>query len=138
LATGYLNVDETTIKVLDKDKKGTTHQGYYWVYDDTQRKLALFDYQPGRGALYPQAMLHQFKGYLQSDGYDAYETFDKEESIPTLCCWAHARRKFYEAKDYDNSNAETILAQIQQLYKIEAHYRDERFIPEQIKHYRTE
>jgi transposase len=76
LNTGYLNADETTIKVLDKDKKGATHQGYYWVYYDTQKRLALFDYQPGRGALYPQAMLHKFQGYLQSDGYDAYETFD--------------------------------------------------------------
>ncbi|MBK7098133.1 MAG: transposase [Sphingobacteriales bacterium] len=46
LNTNYLNVDETTIKVLDKDKKQTTHTGYYWVYYDTQRKLALFDYQP--------------------------------------------------------------------------------------------
>ncbi len=138
LQSQYLHVDETTIKVLDKDKKGTTHQGYYWVYYDTARKLALFDYQPGRGALYPQAMLHKFKGYLQSDGYDAYEAFDKAEGITTLCCWAHARRKFYEAKDYDNSNAELILEQIQQLYQIEAHCRDESFTPEQIKNYRHE
>ena len=138
LQSHYLNVDETTIKVLDKDKKGATHQGYYWVYYDTKRKLVLFDYQPGRGALYPQAMLHKFKGYLQSDGYDAYETFDKVEGITTLCCWAHARRKFYEAKNYDNVNAERILMQIQQLYKIEAHSRDVSFTPEQIKNYRHE
>ena len=138
LQSHYLNVDETTIKVLDKEKKGATHQGYYWVYYDTKRKLVLFDYQPGRGALYPQAMLHKFKGYLQSDGYDAYETFDKVEGITTLCCWAHARRKFYEAKNYDNVNAERILMQIQQLYKIEAHCRDVSFTPEQIKNYRHE
>ena len=138
LQSHYLNVDETTIKVLDKDKKGATHQGYYWVYYDTKRKLVLFDYQPGRGALYPQAMLHKFKGYLQSDGYDAYETFDKVEGITTLCCWAHARRKCYEAKNYDNVNAERILMQIQQLYKIEAHCRDVSFTPEQIKNYRHE
>ena len=68
LDSHYLNADETTIKVLDKHKKGTAHHGYYWVYYDTQKKLALFDYQPGRGALYPQAMLHRFKGYLQTDG----------------------------------------------------------------------
>jgi len=138
LQSNYLNVDETTIKVLDKEKKGSTHQGYYWVYYDTVRKLVLFDYQPGRGALYPQAMLHRFKGYLQSDGYDAYETFDKAEGITTLCCWAHARRKFYEARDYDNANAEKILTQIQQLYQIEAHCRDESFTPEQIKHHRQQ
>ncbi|WP_153800388.1 IS66 family transposase, partial [Foetidibacter luteolus] len=138
LQSNYLNADETTIKVLDKDKQGTTHQGYYWVYYDTATKLVLFDYQPGRGALYPQAMLHRFKGYLQSDGYDAYETFDKAANITTLCCWAHARRKFYEAKDYDHANAEKILTQIQQLYQIEAHCRDESFTPEQIKQHRQQ
>lgn len=134
--TNYLCVDETTIKVLDKDKKGASHQGYYWVYYNTQARLALFDYQPGRGALYPQAMLHQFKGYLQSDGYDVYETFDKIKDVTTLCCWAHARRKFYESKDYDNAGAEAVLEQIQVLYKVEAYCREQNFTPEQIKHHR--
>lgn len=138
LSTNYLNVDETTIKVLDKDKKRTTHQGYYWVYYDTQCKLVLFDYQPGRAALYPRAMLHNFKGYLQSDGYDAYETFDKVPGITTLNCWAHARRKFHDAIDYDKEGAEAVLLLIQQLYNIEKHCRKENFAPEQIKNYRIE
>lgn len=138
LQANYLSVDETTIKVLDKDKKGSTHQGYYWVYYDTGAKLALFDYQPGRGALYPKAMLHRFKGYLQSDGYDAYQTFDRVEGITTLCCWAHARRKFYEAKNYDNTHAEIVLEPIQELYKIEAHCKAQNFTPEQIKSYRQQ
>lgn len=138
LNTDYLCVDETTIKVLDKNKKETTHQGYYWVYYDTQRKLALFDYQPGRGALYPKAMLHKFKGYLQSDGYDAYETFDKVEGVTTLCCWAHSRRKFFEAQKYDEANAVLVLEQIQQLYKVEDFCRTEHFIPEQIKNHRQQ
>ncbi len=29
---GYLQVDETRIKVLDSDKKGAAHTGWYWVY----------------------------------------------------------------------------------------------------------
>ena len=136
LNSNYLNADETTIKVLDKNKKGTTHQGYYWVYYDTQRKLALFDYQPGRGAIYPQSMLHRFKGYLQSDGYDAYETFDKIKGVTTLCCWAHARRKFYEALEYDKYYGQMLLGQIQSLYKIEDWCRDHHYTPEQIKAYR--
>lgn len=138
LNSRYLNADETTIKVLDKDKKGTTHQGYYWVYYDTQQKLALFDYQPGRGALYPKAMLHNFKGYLQTDGYDAYETFDKVEGVTTLCCWAHARRKFFEALGYDQYYGQMLLSQIQSLYKIEEWCRDHHYTPEQTKAYRRQ
>ena len=45
----YLHADETPIKVLDKDKKGETHRGYYWVYHNSLQDLVLFDYQPGRG-----------------------------------------------------------------------------------------
>jgi len=32
LQSCYLQADETPIKVVDKDKKGGTHIGYYWVY----------------------------------------------------------------------------------------------------------
>ena len=42
---------------------------------------------------------------------------------------AHARRKFYDAKDYDNAGAEKILTEIQRLYEIEAHCRDECLAP---------
>lgn len=31
ISSEYLHVDETPIKVLDKDKKGESHRGYYWV-----------------------------------------------------------------------------------------------------------
>ncbi len=138
LKSNYLCVDETTIKVLDKEKKGTTHKGFYWVYYDTQRKLALFDYQSGRGSVYPKTMLQGFSGYLQSDGYDAYDYFDRQDNITALNCWAHAGRKFFEAKDYDKDNAEKILSRIQQLYAIESYVRNEHFTPEQIKAYRTQ
>ncbi|MBK7099792.1 MAG: transposase [Sphingobacteriales bacterium] len=51
---------------------------------------------------------------------------------------AHARRKFYEAKDYDKANADAVLSLIQDLYKIESYCRDENFTPEQIKNHRHE
>jgi len=49
LASDYLHADETPIRLLDKDKKGETHQGFYWVYHNSLKDLVLFDYQPGRG-----------------------------------------------------------------------------------------
>ena len=69
LSSGYLHVDETTLKVIDKQKKGTTHLGYYWVYQSHVEKLVLFDYQTGRGREGPQSMLKNYQGYLQTDGY---------------------------------------------------------------------
>ena len=53
LCAKYLGADETPIKVLDKTKKGTTLQGYYWVYYNTQSRQVLFKYQTGRAAVWP-------------------------------------------------------------------------------------
>jgi len=49
-AKGYLQVDETSIKVLESDKKGAAHSGWYWVYHSPLDGLVLMDYQP-HGAL---------------------------------------------------------------------------------------
>jgi len=48
LQSDYLHVDESPIKVLDKDKKGTTHRGYFRVYQNSVQRLVLFDYRQGR------------------------------------------------------------------------------------------
>ena len=116
---GYIQADETTIKVLDKDKKGKTHLGYYWVYRAPLQNMVLFDYQPGRGGGGPREMLKNYTGYLQSDGYEVYEQFSKMEGITLTGCWAHARRKFIEAQANDRMRAEYVLTQIQLLYNLE-------------------
>ena len=94
MQSGYLHADETPLKVLDDDKKNASHQGYYWVYHNSIAKLALFDYRKGRGREGPDDILKDFKGYLQTDGYAAYDAFDKREGITLMHCMAHARRKF--------------------------------------------
>lgn len=119
LATSYLGADETPIKVLDEDKKGRSHQGYYWVYHNSEQKLVLFDYRPGRGREGPDDILEHFQGYLQTDGYSAYEAFDRRPGITLLHCMAHARRKFVDALNNDRQIAEHALAMFQQLYEIE-------------------
>ncbi len=119
LATGYLGADETPLKVLDEDKKGTTHRGYYWVYHNSEQKLVLFDYRPGRGREGPDDMLKDFQGYLQTDGYSAYEDFDRRPGITLLHCMSHARRKFFEALQNDKDRAEHALGLFRQLYAIE-------------------
>jgi len=119
LSEGYLQVDETPLRVLDKNKKGKTHQGYHWVYHSPIRKAVLFDYRRGRSREGPKEMLKDFSGYLQTDGYAAYDWFKTNKAITMLSCMAHTRRYFEQALDNDKARAEYVLTHIQQLYAIE-------------------
>lgn len=130
---GYLQVDETPIKVLDSDKKGAAHQGYYWVYHAPLDGTVLFDYSPTRGGIAAVPMLGNFKGYLQTDGYTVYEKYGKKKEVKHLACWAHARREFEKALDNDKARAEKALLMIQKLYVIERKAKQENISAEQIK-----
>lgn len=133
---GYLQADETPIKVLDSNKKGACHQGYYWVYHNPIDKTVLFDYQPTRGGSGPERILKGFKGYLQTDGYGVYDKIGKQSGVTHLACWAHARREFEKARDNDRQRAEIALALIQKLYKIEAEAREGKLSPDERKELR--
>lgn len=119
LSQGYLQVDETPIQVLDKNTKGKTHRGYYWVYYSPLEKVVFFDYRHGRSREGPKELLKNFTGYLQTDGYKVYDYFNNKKGITLLNCMAHARRGFEKALGYDKKRAEYALEQFQQLYAIE-------------------
>lgn len=133
---GYLQVDETTIKVLDEGKKGKTHLGYYWVYHSPINGNVVFDYQPSRGQKAPLHMLKDFKGYLQTDGYSVYEKYAGQQGVTHLGCWAHARRYFDKALNNDTQRAKHALRQIQCLYAIEREIKEAKLGPEDTKELR--
>lgn len=133
LKSGYLHADETPIKVLDKSRQGETHRGYYWVYQNSIDKIVFFDYQQGRGREGPMEILQHFRGYLQTDGYSAYETFDKREGIALMHCMAHARRIFYEALDNDQVRASYAMSEIGKLYAIERNCKEQNLSFDEIK-----
>ena len=135
---GYLQADETTIKVLDHTKKKETHLGYYWVYHNPMDGSVLFDYQKGRGKEAPKKLLEGFKGYLQSDGYAVYGQYGRQDGVTQLCCWAHARREFFDAQQNDKLKAELALTFIKKLYEVEAHCRENRLSPQDRKAYRLD
>jgi transposase len=135
---GYLQSDETPIRVMDPAKKGKTHQGYYWVHHSPIDGTVLFDYRPGRSREAADHVLAGFKGYLQSDGYAVYDRIGKREGVTHLNCWAHARREFDKAKDNDRERAEKALSFVQKLYAVEAQAREQNLSPEQRKSLRLE
>jgi transposase len=93
--SNYLMADETPIPVLTKDNPGSTHKGFFWVYFAPMEKWVCFDYQKGRGRDGPLKFLEEFLGTLQTDGYAAYNEFEKREGITLLACMAHARSYQY-------------------------------------------
>jgi transposase len=125
LANLYLQGDETTIKVLQSEKKGACHLGYYWAYHAPADGLVFFDYQPGRGQEGPSKLLKDFKGVFQSDGYKVYHALFKDnKNVNQLYCMAHIRRKFDEAVYYDKERATYAVGQINLLYDIERETRE--------------
>lgn len=133
LQSSYLHADETPIKVMSKDKQGETHRGYYWVYQNSIDKIVFFDYQEGRGREGPMEILENFKGYLQTDGYNVYDIIEKQTGITLIHCMAHARRMFYEALDNDQARANHALGEIQKLYAIERRCKEQSLNFEQIQ-----
>jgi transposase len=133
LQSHYLHADETPVKVLDNDKKtGKTHQGYFWVYHNSLEGLVLFDYQEGRGREGPREMLKDFKGHLQTDGYNVYDLFKDKDGVTVLHCMAHARRKFFDAQQNDLPRATYALEQMGILYAIERKAKEEQLNEKQV------
>lgn len=123
----YLMADETGMNVQDRNKKGTTHHGFYWVFHAPLENLVLFMYSPSRGRDGPSRMLKKYKGHLQTDGFQVYEEYDKQEGITLMHCMAHARRKFEQTLTSDKARAEYALGQFQLLYDIERRAREENY-----------
>jgi len=116
----YQMIDESPIKVQDRDKPGACHQGYMWVRYAPLSKSVLFEYYKSRSTKGPIDDLSTFKGYIQTDGYSGYTYLASLQGITHLSCWAHARRYFDKALGNDRERASHVMKLIQLLYAIEA------------------
>ena len=131
LASARLFADETTMPVLDPGR-GRTKKGYAWAIARDDRPwggadppAVVFHYAPGRGAKHPKALLADYQGILQCDGYTAYKTVAAaNEAITLAFCWSHVRREFIElAKGKTAPIAAETLQRIAALYAVEAEIR---------------
>jgi len=129
MAGGYVQVDETPVRYLAPGH-GKTKTGYFWT---TSRPGgdAVYQWEISRAATCLDKVLPvDFKGTVQCDGYTAYPSYARrKEHIQLAACWAHARRKFFEAKDQDPGIAHWLLRQIGHLYRIERELRESKTVP---------
>ena len=121
---GYLQVDETPVKVMDPEVKGKCARGYLWFYAVPGGDVYL-DFQSTRGRDAPQAQLTGFTGTIQTDGYEVYDSLKKVISdLRRIGCAAHCRRKFRRALRDGDRRAIPFIAQFRRLYRIEAQTKD--------------
>jgi len=125
LGGSYIQADETTVDVQMHDGRGQNHQAYLWQYSRPGGGV-VFDFRLGRGRDGPKKFLEQFEGILQTDGYGAYDHVGGPR-IVHAACWAHARRKFFEAAKLNPSDvaATRIVRLIDELFGIDAQARQQ-------------
>jgi len=123
-AGGYLQVDETPVKVMDPEVRGKTKRGYLWFYAVPGGDV-IIDFDRSRGLEPAKRRLENFRGTIQTDAYDVYLSLDQNQhALERIGCLAHSRRRFYAALKDNLSDAVWFIGQIRLLYKIEDEARE--------------
>lgn len=119
LNSDRLHIDESPVDIFDSPK---VTQGYMWVLvggagaDPCYR---FYDFYEDRKHSRAEEILGSYSGIIHSDKYGAYETYIRKHGNVWCPCWAHIRRKFYEAEMGDSALRIWVLDQIRQLFAIE-------------------
>jgi transposase len=118
-ASRKVHTDDTPITVLDPGVKPVgSRRGYMWVYigecDDV-----VFDYTNSHQRDGPESFLEGYRGYLQADAFSGYDRICAGGNVIEVACWAHARRKFFDAQSTGGVEARRVLKLIGRLYAVE-------------------
>ena len=113
-----IHTDDTTVPI-QAPGTGRCRKGRLWAYiGDRANPYVVYDYTPDRSRAGPATWLDKFKGYLQADAYGGYDGI-YAKGVKEVACWAHARRKFFDAKDTDGRRATEMLSMVRELYGVE-------------------
>ena len=113
--------DDTPVNVIVGGEEGS-RQGRFWTYvGDEDHPYSVYDFTMSRSRDGPQYFLQTFRGYLHADAYAGYDAIflGSGKGIVEVACWAHARRKFFDARQNYPREAHQVLEWIGQLYDIE-------------------
>ena len=131
-ASKVIHTDDTPVKVQDRSRT-QTKTGRFWVYlGDNHHPYTAFAYTPSRSRDGPMEFLCDWgkdeRVYLQADAFGGYDGIYAGEAgglVTEVACWAHARRKFYDARNSDPTSSAQALAHIRLLYDVETQAKKE-------------
>ena len=121
IQSAVLWTDDTPVNVIVGGEEGS-RQGRFWTYvGDDEHPYSVYDFTMSRSRDGPQHFLQSYRGYLHADAYAGYDAIflGAESEIVEVACWAHTRRKFFDARTNYPRHAHQVLEWIQQLYDIE-------------------
>ena len=123
LQGGYVQADETPVRYNDPGlRDGQTAQGYLWALSRPGGDV-VFEWRLSRQHEAAETLLGDYQGILQSDGYAAYPAYVRAHpGVAWVGCWAHARRKFFDAASERPKTAARVLRLIAQLYQLETQW----------------
>jgi transposase len=126
LGQPVVQADETRVMVLQQEGKGRNDTCWLWQYSSPL--LVYFDYHQSRGREGPAAILKDFTGTLQTDGYAVYPNV-AGKAHAHAGCMAHARRRFVNAlkaspASHPCKRSARIVELMKQLYEVEGLARD--------------
>lgn len=120
LLSNVIWTDDTPVKMQDRSDERNMRNARVWVYiGDKTNPYTVFDFTESRKRDGPLRFLDHFEGYLQADAFSGYDCIFAGGKVHEVACWAHTRRKFYEAQPTNSIACREILGLIGQLYEIE-------------------
>ena len=114
--------DDTHVTVWGGRDTPGSHRGQFWVYiGSAVVPYDVYDFTEDRKRDGPVQFLAGYAGYLQADAFSGYDGIyaGSDGGIREVACWAHARRKFFEARPSSPADASLILEMIRRLYEVE-------------------
>lgn len=117
-----LHADETPVQMLDPGK-GKTKSAYLFAYrrgEIAEPPIIVFDFAENRSGANARKFLADYGGALVVDDYAGYKHLFQATPMRELGCWAHARRKFFELHEANQSPlAAEVIPRIAALYAVE-------------------
>lgn len=118
LTSGNIFVDETPVRFIE----GESRLGYLWTIcggNSSDPSYRVYNFRENRCYDNIFDILKDYRGVLHSDKYGGYQKLAEEKKIIWTPCWAHIRRKFFEAEAGDPPFRAWVLEQIHLLFVLE-------------------
>lgn len=129
-----LSTDATGISVrpepLADGRRQACKKGHFFVVL-ADKKHIFFEYQPKHTSAAVCDMFRGFSGYIQADAHAVYDALFRGDAVESgtdppreVACWAHARRRFWDAAVSGYAVGRAGLLRIRKLYELDQSWSD--------------